>query len=71
MPRQKERRRRDSNPRYDFSYAGFQDQCIKPALPLLRFAKVNIFTLEGATKVNDVYEKNKGIIEKKVTKYGA
>lgn len=30
------RRRRDSNPRYAFTYAGFQDRCIKPALPLLR-----------------------------------
>lgn len=30
-----QRRRRDSNPRYGFPHAGFQDRCIKPALPLL------------------------------------
>ncbi len=30
------RRRRDSNPRYPLRYVGFQDRCIKPALPLLR-----------------------------------
>ena len=32
------RRRRDSNPRYPLEYAGFQDRCIKPALPLLRLS---------------------------------
>ncbi len=36
-----ERRRRDSNPRYSFEYAGFQDRCIKPALPLLRMIGSN------------------------------
>src|SRR5450432_486236 len=54
------RRGRDSNPRYPFGYAGFQDRCHQPLGHLSGSASV---LSQGAAKENraDCYEMGKGM----------